>query len=77
MPWGLMRRARDYKDKNWDGGDVLDSQNISGDPHIALAMSATECIGLGTAVTNSVSQTTRRPRQWRPASTGPLTAVWC
>lgn len=58
-PRGLMRLARDYEEKGWDGVYVVDSQNLSGDPYIALAMAATvtERIGLGTAVTNSVTRT--------------------
>jgi 5,10-methylenetetrahydromethanopterin reductase len=58
-PRGLMRLARDYEVNGWDGVYVVDSQNLSGDPYIALAMAATvtERIGLGTAVTNSVTRT--------------------
>lgn len=58
-PRGLMRVAKDYEACGWDGVYVVDSQNLSGDPYIALAMAATatERIGLGTAVTNSVTRT--------------------
>lgn len=42
----------------WDGILVVDSQNLSGDPYVALAMasSSTSRLGLGTGVTNSVTR---------------------
>ncbi len=42
----------------WDGLYVVDSQNLSGDCYVALAMAAvaTERLGLGTGVTNSVTR---------------------
>jgi 5,10-methylenetetrahydromethanopterin reductase len=48
------------EEAGWDGMVVVDSQNLSGDPYIALAMAAreTERLGLGTGVTNP---TTRHP----------------
>jgi 5,10-methylenetetrahydromethanopterin reductase len=57
-PRGSMRLARRVEEKGWDGLCVLDSQNLSGDAYVALAMAATvtERIGLGTAVTNSVTR---------------------
>jgi alkanesulfonate monooxygenase SsuD/methylene tetrahydromethanopterin reductase-like flavin-dependent oxidoreductase (luciferase family) len=53
-PRGSMRLARRVEEKGWDGLCVLDSQNLSGDAYVALAMAATvtERIGLDTAVTN-------------------------
>ncbi len=57
-PRGILRVARDIEEQGWDGLCVVDSQNLSGDPYVALAMAATvtERIGLGTAVTNSVTR---------------------
>ncbi|MCH9670565.1 MAG: LLM class flavin-dependent oxidoreductase [Gammaproteobacteria bacterium] len=57
-PRGITALARRVEDKGWDGLCVVDSQNLSGDPYVALAMAATvtERIGLGTAVTNSVTR---------------------
>ena len=48
-PCGSMRLARRVKEKGWDCLCVLDSQNLSGDAYVALAMVATvtERIGLG------------------------------
>jgi 5,10-methylenetetrahydromethanopterin reductase len=42
----------------WDGMLVVDSQNLSGDPYVSLALAgaATTRIGLGTGVTNSVTR---------------------
>lgn len=55
-PRGVMKIATDLEEKGWDGLCVVDSQNLSGDPLVALAMAATvtERIGLGTGVSNSV-----------------------
>lgn len=52
---GLARHA---EDAGWAGMSVVDSQNISGDAFVALAMAATstERIGLATAVGNSVTR---------------------
>ena len=57
-PRGIMKLAREVEDKGWDGLAVVDSQNLSGDPYVSLAMAATvtERIGLATAVTNSVTR---------------------
>jgi alkanesulfonate monooxygenase SsuD/methylene tetrahydromethanopterin reductase-like flavin-dependent oxidoreductase (luciferase family) len=58
LPRGIMKVARDTEEKGWDGLSVVDSQNLSGDPYVSLAMAATvtERIGLGTSVTNSVTR---------------------
>ena len=57
-PRGIMKLAADLEQKGWDGIGVVDSQNLSGDPYVALAMAATvtESIGLGISVTNSVTR---------------------
>jgi 5,10-methylenetetrahydromethanopterin reductase len=55
-PRGSAPTARQLEAAGWDGFLVVDSQNLSGDPYVALAMAAaaTTRIGLGTGVTNSV-----------------------
>lgn len=57
-PRAIKRIAQETEARGWDGLSVVDSQNLSGDPYVALAMAATvtERIGLGTAVTNSVTR---------------------
>ena len=57
-PRGVMKIAADLEEQGWDGLCVVDSQNLSGDPFVALAMAATvtERIGLGTGVSNSVTR---------------------
>jgi 5,10-methylenetetrahydromethanopterin reductase len=57
-PRGTMRVARQAEEAGWDGLLVVDSQNLSGDPYIALALAATVTsrLGLGTGVTNSVTR---------------------
>lgn len=46
------------EDSGWDGMLVVDSQNLSGDPYVSLAMAATAStrLGLGTGVTNPVTR---------------------
>jgi 5,10-methylenetetrahydromethanopterin reductase len=55
---GAARMAQDVERAGWDGMLVVDSQNLSGDPYVALALAATATsrIGLGTGVTNSVTR---------------------
>jgi 5,10-methylenetetrahydromethanopterin reductase len=55
---GAARTAQEAEAAGWDGMLVVDSQNLSGDPYVALAMAAaaTARIGLGTGVTNSVTR---------------------
>jgi 5,10-methylenetetrahydromethanopterin reductase len=57
-PRGTARTAAAVEAAGWDGLLVVDSQNLSGDPYIALAMAATTTsrIGLGTGVTNCVTR---------------------
>lgn len=52
---GLARRA---EAAGWHGLAVVDSQNLAGDCYVALTLAATasERIGLGTAVTNPVTR---------------------
>ena len=52
------RAAAELEAAGWEGFLVVDSQNLSGDPYVALAMAATATtrIGLGTGVTNSVTR---------------------
>jgi 5,10-methylenetetrahydromethanopterin reductase len=55
---GAQRMAQETEAAGWDGLLVVDSQNLSGDPYIALALAAvvTKKIGLGPGVTNSVTR---------------------
>jgi len=55
---GALRLAREIEEAGWDGLLVVDSQNLSGDPYVALALAATvtKTLGLGTGVTNSVTR---------------------
>jgi 5,10-methylenetetrahydromethanopterin reductase len=57
-PRATARVAREREAAGWDGLLVVDSQNLSGDPYVALAMAATATsrLGLGTGVTNSVTR---------------------
>jgi 5,10-methylenetetrahydromethanopterin reductase len=57
-PRGSARLAREREAAGWDGLLVVDSQNLSGDPYVALAMAAqaTTRLGLGTGVTNCVTR---------------------
>ena len=50
--------ARRAEAAGWDGMLVVDSQNLSGDPYICLALGAeaTETLGLATSVTNPVTR---------------------
>ncbi len=55
---GAARMAAEIEAAGWDGLLVVDSQNLSGDPYVALALAATATkrIGLGPGVTNSVTR---------------------
>jgi 5,10-methylenetetrahydromethanopterin reductase len=55
---GAARTAQEAEAAGWDGLLVVDSQNLSGDPYVSLALAAvvTKRIGLGTGVTNSVTR---------------------
>ena len=50
--------ARQAEAGGWDGMLVVDSQNLSGDPYVclALAATATERLGVATSVTNPVTR---------------------
>jgi len=52
------RMAQEIEAAGWDGMLVVDSQNLSGDPYVTLALAATVTtrIGLGTGVTNSATR---------------------
>ena len=52
------RTAQEIEAAGWDGMLVVDSQNLSGDPYVSLALAATSTtrIGLGTGVTNSITR---------------------
>lgn len=55
---GAARQARELEEAGWNGMLVVDSQNLSGDPYVSLALAATVTtrLGLGTGVTNSVTR---------------------
>ena len=57
-PHAIAAQAKRAEAQGWDGVGVVDSQNRSGDPYVALTMAATvtERIGLATAVTNSITR---------------------
>jgi 5,10-methylenetetrahydromethanopterin reductase len=57
-PRGVMKVAKHLETAGWQGLVVVDSQNLSGDAYVALAMAATvtERLGLGTGVTNSLTR---------------------
>ena len=50
--------AKQAEAEGWDGIGVVDSQNLSGDPYVYLALgaTATETLGLQTSVTNPVTR---------------------
>jgi 5,10-methylenetetrahydromethanopterin reductase len=52
------RQAQEIEAAGWHGMFVVDSQNLSGDPYVALALAATVTsrLGLGTGVTNSITR---------------------
>jgi 5,10-methylenetetrahydromethanopterin reductase len=55
---GAEKQARELEAAGWDGMLVVDSQNLSGDPYVSLSLAAiaTDRLGLGTGVTNSVTR---------------------
>ncbi|MBT6274437.1 MAG: LLM class flavin-dependent oxidoreductase, partial [Chromatiales bacterium] len=57
-PRAVMRSAERAEEAGWDGLAVVDSQNLSGDAYVALAMAATvtDHIELAPGVTNSVTR---------------------
>ena len=50
--------AKEAEARGWDGLTTVDSQNLSGDPYVFLALgaAATESLGLQTSVTNPVTR---------------------
>ena len=58
---GATRTAQEIEAAGWDGMLVVDSQNLSGDPYVALALAATATtrLGLGTGVTELVTPVPR------------------
>jgi 5,10-methylenetetrahydromethanopterin reductase len=54
MPSAFVRRAKRIEEAGYDGITIVDSQNLSGDCYVALALAAaeTERLMLGTGVTN-------------------------
>jgi 5,10-methylenetetrahydromethanopterin reductase len=58
LPSAVARRAERAEASGYDGVTTVDSQNLSGDCYIALAMAATgtERIKLGTGVTNTFTR---------------------
>ncbi len=54
MPRDFVHRAQQAEQAGFDGITIVDSQNLSGDPYVALALAgaATENIKLATSVTN-------------------------
>ena len=57
-PRQSAENARRAEEAGWDGMLVVDSQNLSGDPYVclALAASSTERLGLETSVTNPATR---------------------
>ena len=56
---GLATRTAVWAEEaGWNGMLVVDSQNLSGDPYVALALAAkeTSTLGLGTGVTNPLTR---------------------
>ena len=58
IPHAAARRAQRAEADGYDGMTVVDSQNLSGDPYVALALAAqvTTTLKLGTGVTNPVTR---------------------
>jgi len=54
LPGAATATAKRIEDEGWNGLTFTDSQNLSGDPYVALtcAALATTRLGLGTGVTN-------------------------
>lgn len=58
MPSRMADMARQAEAQGWDGIGVVDSQNLSGDPYVSLAMAATgsKRLGVMTSVTNAATR---------------------
>ena len=46
---GSARTAQEIEAAGWDGMLVVDSQNLSGDPYVSLALAATATSGSASA----------------------------
>ena len=57
-PTGMTVLARRIEAQGWDGIGVGDSQSLTGDPYVCLALAATvsDTLGLATSVTNPVTR---------------------
>lgn len=57
-PVGIAEFARRSEEQGWDGIGLGDSQSLTGDPYICLALAATvtKNLGLSTSVTNPVTR---------------------
>ena len=57
-PTGSAEFARRAEAEGWDGIGVGDSQSLTGDPYVSLALAATatDTLGLATSVTNPVTR---------------------
>ena len=57
-PAGMVDLARRIEAQGWDGIGVGDSQSLTGDPYVCLALAATvsDTLGLATSVTNPVTR---------------------
>lgn len=58
VPGRAVERARRMEAEGWTGMGIVDSQCLSGDPYVAVALAgaATTTLRLATAVTNSVTR---------------------
>lgn len=57
-PTGITDFARRAEAQGWDGIGLGDSQSLTGDPYVCLALAATvtDTLGLATAVTNPITR---------------------
>ena len=57
-PTGIIDYARRAEAQGWDGIGLGDSQSLTGDPYVCLALAATvtDTLGLATSVTNPVTR---------------------
>ena len=57
-PTGIADFARRAEAQGWDGIGVGDSQSLTGDPYVCLALAATvtDTLGLATSVTNPITR---------------------
>ena len=57
-PTGIADLARRAESQGWDGIGLGDSQSLTGDPYVCLALAATvtDTLGLATSVTNPITR---------------------